>query len=182
MRNASFGTQPRQKGLARVLEGQVDVPMATLNGLILNASGHPDKLAKDWMAQAKRDAESLCHERDTNTLEIEDLINPEVELTTSDVINPVSTVTAGQSVGYIPLTFPHAEDLTFWGLVDTGAQVSVITAGLANYLNLIDHDFSNISSTPFSVSGYNGNKSYMPTLTTYLKLGRYGGPERKLAV
>lgn len=85
-------------------------------------------------------------------------------------------------MGYVPLTFPHAEDLTFWGLVDTGAQVSVISAGLANYLNLIQEDFSNVSATPFQVSGYNGTKSYMPTITTTLRLGRFGGDERAVTV
>ena len=85
-------------------------------------------------------------------------------------------------MGYVPLTFPHAENLTFWGLVDTGAQVSVISAGLANYLNLIQEDFSNVSATPFQVSGYNGTKSYMPTITTTLRLGKFGGDERTVTV
>lgn len=115
-------------------------------------------------------------------MEIEDNLSVEVGQAAPTIINPVSAITAGQSVGYIPLTFYNAEDLTFWGLVDTGAQVSVISAGLANFLNLITEDLSNVSATPFQVSGYNGTKSYMPTITTTLRLGRYGGAEREATV
>jgi hypothetical protein len=53
----------------------------------------------------------------------------------------------------------------YWGLVDTGAQVSIISSGLANHLNLIAPDGSNLERSPFRVSGYNGDSTYLPIIT-----------------
>ena len=69
-----------------------------------------------------------------------------------------------------------------WGLVDTGAQVSVISAGLASYLDLYKPDLSNIRETSFTVAGYNGARSYMPVLETSFRLGNRGGDERVMPV
>ena len=85
-------------------------------------------------------------------------------------------------MGYIPLRFPSAPDLTYWGLVDTGAQVCVVSAGLANYLGLLAPDLSNVTATPFTVKGYNDVTTYMPALTTTMRLGSHGGPERLINV
>lgn len=48
-----------------------------------------------------------------------------------------------RQVGFMPIKFNEQND-TLWGLVDTGAQVSVISAGLANYLELYKEDMSNV--------------------------------------
>lgn len=53
------------------------------------------------------------------------------------VLNPLTASTYMRSVGYIPVKFPSAPDLTFWALLDTGAMVSVVSAGLANFLGLV---------------------------------------------
>ena len=59
-------------------------------------------------------------------------------------LNPISVVESQQrKVGYMPLEFSTCDD-AFWGFVDTGAQVSVISAGLAHYLDLYMPDMSNV--------------------------------------
>ena len=68
----------------------------------------------------------------------------------------------------------------YWALADTGAQVSVISAGLAAYLNLYNEDMSNVHPATFSVTGYNGTASYMPVLETTARMGARGGDERLL--
>lgn len=60
--------------------------------------------------------------------------------------------------------------------------MSVISAGLANFLGLINEDLSNVLRTPFTVSGYNNLKSYMPIITTAMRLGRQGGSEREVTI
>jgi predicted aspartyl protease len=57
-------------------------------------------------------------------------------------------------------------DHIYWALVDTGAQVSVISAGLANYLGLYEAEMQNVYPATFQVTGYNDSKSYMPVLET----------------
>jgi hypothetical protein len=57
----------------------------------------------------------------------------------------------------------------------------VVSAGLANYLGLIQEDYGNVTRAPFTVKGYNGASSYMPALTTNFRLGAHGGPERCIA-
>lgn len=66
-------------------------------------------------------------------------------------------------MGYLPIKLGDAPEL-FWALADTGAQVSVITAGLAHYLDLYSPDMSNVTPASFAVSGYNGTASYMPII------------------
>ena len=66
----------------------------------------------------------------------------------------------------------------YWALVDTGAQVSVISAGLAAYTNLYSTDGSNLPPASFSVSGYNGAKSYMLVFQAPVQIGTKDGPKR----
>ena len=51
----------------------------------------------------------------------------------------------------------------WWALIDTGAQVSVISAGLASYAGLYDDSMANVLSG-VKVSGYNDASSYLPVL------------------
>lgn len=67
-------------------------------------------------------------------------------------------------------------------MIDTGAHVSVISSGLAHFLGLFEEGFTNVSPSPFTVSGYNDAKSYMPILTVNLHLGAKGGEEREISV
>ena len=99
------------------------------------------------------------------------------------VINPLTTKEGITSryVGYLPLKLGNNQEL-FWALADTGAQVSVISAGLAAYLNLYREDMSNVHPATFSVTGYNGTSSYMPVLETTVRLGARGGSERYISM
>ena len=111
-------------------------------------------------------------------LEIAD--QPDIQAV-SALLNPLSTSSFGSAVGYIPLRFPSVQG-TLWGLVDTGAQVSVISAGLASFLGLLSPDMSNLAPSPFSVTGYNGTRSYMPLIEVTVRFGVFGGPEREVLV
>ena len=154
-----------------------------LAGLILHASGQPEKLAKNWVSHATTDAHQLCTDAEgiNNVIEVDSEPDASVERMEipQAVINPVATATRSCEVGFVPVRFPATPDLTIWGLIDTGAQVSVITAGLANFLGLINEDLSNVTATPFTVKGYNDVKSYMPAITVNLRMGREGGTERE---
>ena len=108
----------------------------------------------------------------------------DVELAESDVVvNPLTTgeQPAARKVGYMPVKLGSWDEV-WWALVDTGAQVSVISAGLASYLELYPPDMGNVHPVGFTVSGYNGTSSYMPVLETRLRLGARGGEERWIAV
>lgn len=74
------------------------------------------------------------------------------------------------SVLFVPVRFPDIPE-TFWALIDSGAQVSVISAGLCTYLELLNADLTNVHRARFNVSGFNGATSYMPFVHTYLRLG-----------
>lgn len=50
------------------------------------------------------------------------------------VVNPITTATTQSSIGYVSPKYDQALDLTFWGLVDFGAQVSIVSTWLANLL------------------------------------------------
>ena len=162
----------------------MDVPLALLGGLVLHASGNVAKLAQQWAERAVADAQKLAGDRVANTLELEG--GPRVDALqlqlSAAVINPIIMAAENNAVGYVPLKFASAPDIVFWALVDSGAQVSVISAGLANYLDLIQEDYGNVTSAPFTVKGYNDARSYMPALTTSFRLGAHGGPERYVAV
>ena len=45
--------------MGKALEGMVDVPMATLAGLVLKASGQPERLASQWVAKVTTEAKAL---------------------------------------------------------------------------------------------------------------------------
>ena len=99
---------------------------------------------------------------------IHEVENDMVEIDSVDataVINPLNCRAAAASryVGYLPIKLGNAPEL-YWALADTGAQVSVISAGLAHYLDLYHADMGNVKPASFSVTGYNGSGSYMPVL------------------
>lgn len=113
-----------------------------------------------------------------STLEILDLdaVAADVDNGQSLVLNPLNVLPSDpqeRAVGYAPVKFEGNMD-TYWALVDTGAQVSVISAGLASYLGLYQADMSNVLPSPFEVSGFNGKSSYMPILELQLRLGARG--------
>ena len=142
------------------------------------------------MESARKEAQSLLDvaqhaELDADMLEIEDHHTGEVNAVdtsvSSAVLNPLNTTDTARPryVGYMPMKLGRAPEV-YWALVDTGAQVSVISAGLAAYTDLYAPDGSNVFPASFAVSGYNGTKSYMPVLQAPVRLGARGGAEREL--
>ena len=137
------------------------------------------------MSTAEQEARALLqgavvHEVEADILEIEDDLRlPEETPTVSAaVVNPLNTTdNRTRYVGYMPVKLGSSPDV-FWALVDTGAQVSVLSAGLASYADLYSPDMSNVFPASFAVAGYNGSRSYMPVLQTSIRLGARGGEER----
>ena len=145
-----------------MLQGGVDnVPVDTLVGLSLLASGNPNKVTKQWMDKATEEASQLLHTMDVQPL----------NATGQHVVNPLTPNVPGTGVGYMPVVFPTVPDVVYWGLIDSGAAVSVISAGMAAYLGLINPDNSNLSPSSFTVSAYDGRRLYMPLLTLTMRLG-----------
>ena len=164
------------------MEGSIDVPAHILFGLILQASGQPERLARSWMSSAMKEARELLEGRQSADTAEADVEVVELGETSTPAMNPLTAAEmSARQVGYLPLRFASSTQM-FWGLVDTGAQVSVISAGLAAYLDLFKPDLSNVKETTFTVAGYNGARSYMPVLETMLRLGNRGGEERVIPV
>ena len=170
------------KHLRKVVQATVDVPATTLLGLVLRASGRPQELAASWMQQAEAQAKELLESPGVATAEPDVQVTEVCELTDTDVVvNPLTTGEHTRYVGYMPVKLGAQEEV-WWALVDTGAQVTVISAGLASYLGLYERDMRNVHPAGFSVAGYNDTSSYMPVLETRMRLGARGGDERWLTV
>ena len=56
---------------------------------------------------------------------------------------------------YVPVLFPNCSELQ-WALIDTGAQVSLITTTCAKYCNLVDEQYRNVLASNLRVGGVNG--------------------------
>ncbi len=74
-----------------------------------------------------------------------------VEVSASAVKNP----DAVDQTLYVPILFPNC-DQPQWALVDSGAQVSLITTTCAKYCNLVDPQFQNVLASNLKVGGING--------------------------
>lgn len=56
---------------------------------------------------------------------------------------------------YAPVLFPGCSEPQ-WALIDTGAQVSLITTTCAKFCNLVDEKYQNILASDLKVGGING--------------------------
>lgn len=83
-----------------------------------------------------------------------------------------------QQTLYAPVRFLSSES-TWWGMVDSGAQVSIISSGLLEHLRLMEtRDFKAYPSA-FTVSGFTGGeKLNMPIVELWMRLGVRGEDER----
>ena len=126
--------------LSDCLDKSAVVPISTLIGLTLAASGQTSVEAERWASHTTAKARSLV---DVTTL---DVSTGSVHLgTLSDhcVNDLASGGTSSQPTHYLPVSF-EGKCFWQWALIDEGAQVSMISMGLAEYLNLVVHDFGNI--------------------------------------
>ncbi len=71
---------------------------------------------------------------------------------------------------YIPILFPGCATPQ-WALVDSGAQVSLITTGCATYCNLVESGFTNVLASDLTVGGVSGASWQTARLTTTAILG-----------
>ena len=79
---------------------------------------------------------------------------------------------------YAPVQFP-TDGRTWWAMIDTGAQVSIISAGIVEYLGLLDSEGVKCYPSSFTVSGFDGSsKLKMPIMEVWMRMGTKGGDER----
>lgn len=71
---------------------------------------------------------------------------------------------------YVPILFPNC-DQPQWALVDSGAQVSLITTTCAKYCNLVDPQYQNVVASNLRVGGINGKPWQTARLETTIVLG-----------
>ena len=71
----------RRKALHQVLEGSIDTPAAVLNGLMLQATPHPETLVQKWITRAKEEMQQVLSnaEVELGSVEVSHLARQEKE-------------------------------------------------------------------------------------------------------
>ena len=65
---------------------------------------------------------------------------------------------------------------TYWAMIDTGAQVSLISTGLIAHLGLLDSEGARTMPSGFRVSGFDGQaREPMPIIEVWMRFGARGG-------
>lgn len=73
----------------------------------------------------------------------------------------------------------RTSESTWWAMVDSGAQVSIISTGLLDHLSLLDTKGFRVFPSAFTVSGFTGgDRLNMPIVEVEMRLGVRGGEER----
>jgi predicted aspartyl protease len=65
-----------------------------------------------------------------------------------------------------------------WGLVDSGAELSLVSTAFASFAGLVEENQTNVSDRGLVVRGVNGVRSPAQIINTSLILGRQQKPER----
>lgn len=71
---------------------------------------------------------------------------------------------------YVPVLFPNCKEPQ-WALIDTGAQLSLITTTCARFCNLVEEGFENVVASDLKVGGVNGQPWQTARLKTSVILG-----------
>ena len=75
---------------------------------------------------------------------------------------------------FCPVLFATS-DRVWWAMVDSGAQVSLISSGLMAYLGLLDEQTTQAYPSSFSVVGFDGErKMQLPILEVWIRMGTQG--------
>jgi hypothetical protein len=75
---------------------------------------------------------------------------------------------------FCPVQFEDSAD-TWWCMVDTGAECSIISSGLVAHLGLLDKEGTSIHASDFTVSGYDkGEGRKMPIIAVWMRMGTRG--------
>lgn len=178
------GAPPKQKNVQSAMDGAMDVPVKTTVGLILGAAKNPKELASKWIQAAKEGVEA--HKKELNARDLGELgLELSEQYFCSDFGLPVNGLVATenaplavQDTMYCPVKFTR-DPRTWWAMVNTGAQVSIISSGLVDHLNLLDSKDAKAYDSGFTVSGFDGTaKLKMPILEVWVRMGSRGGDER----
>jgi hypothetical protein len=94
------------------------------------------------------------------------------------VVNPI-VANKGQAAErknmlFCPVKFADS-DQTWWCMVDTGAECSIISSGLVGHLKLLEQPGTTVHASNFTVSGYDkGAARKMPIIATWIRMGTRG--------
>ena len=127
---------PKDRAMRETMEKPVAVPLNQYMGLTLLASKNKDKLVTRLTNEASRTVESYT----VDAIEV-----TEVQ----------QNANATAQTLYLPILFPGCAE-SQWALVDTGAQVSLITTGVARYCNAVAADYSNLLPSELKLNGVTG--------------------------
>lgn len=179
--------------------GHMDIPVHAATGLILNSAADPTGLMKAWMSAAKQgvdahrtamDKEALgvlgmeleeeLGEVGVESLEIHEVAESEGEEENLACVNAmVGEGAVVRQTLYVPVRFSTDPTNTWWAMVDTGAQISIISSGLVEHLRLLNSEGVKAYPPAFTVSGFTGgDRLSMPILEVFLRFGTRGGDER----
>lgn len=170
------------------MTGNMDMPVYAGAGLVLNASPNPTGLMNQWIKAAK--AGVTMHqqmlEKDALgnlSVELDELGLDSLEVDEASVgQEPLNTLVGSaqriEQTLYAPVRFRTSES-TWWAMVDSGAQVSIISTGLLDHLSLLDTKGFRVFPSAFTVSGFTGgDRLNMPIVEVEMRLGVRGGEER----
>lgn len=99
-------------------------------------------------------------------------------------INPLQAQNPSDAVSqtfYVQVLFPNCSEPQ-WALIDTGAQLSLITTTCARFCNLVQEGFSNVVASNLRVGGVNGNPWQTARLETTVILGSQRLASRELPI
>jgi hypothetical protein len=94
------------------------------------------------------------------------------------VVNPVVATlhqaAERKNMLFCPVQFEGSTD-TWWCMVDTGPERSIISSGLVAHLGLLDREGTTVHASNFTVSGYDkGQGRSMPIIATWMRMGTRG--------
>ncbi len=137
-----------------VMSKPVAVPLNHYMGMTFLASKDKNKLAN----KLAKDASSVL-EAYVDTVEVQPSSPLPAEVLPLE-LNPLQAskdpADACNQTLYIPVLFPKCSTPQ-WALVDTGAQLSLITTGCAQYCNLVEEGFTNVLASNLKVGGVSGS-------------------------
>lgn len=154
----TYKTVPDKKAIARkegkdVMTKPVAVPLNHYMGLTFLGSKDRSKLANKLASDANNVLQAFV-----DTVEVPEDPNSPVDVAPLE-INPLQASTAPSNAVsqtlYVPILFPKCSTPQ-WALVDTGAQLSLITTGCAQYCNLVEEGFTNVLASDLKVGGVSG--------------------------
>ena len=104
-----------------------------------------------------------------------------IEVAPLEINNVAAAANQVSQTLYVPVLFPNCQEPQ-WALVDTGAQLSLITTTCARFCNLVSEGFENVVASDLKVGGVNGQPWQTARLKTTVILGNQRLATREMPV